>query len=76
MQHTKSLVLTAQVFISLMMAAAMTLIMGYVQAGPQPDWLAHWGWSFLRAWPIAFVLSLAVGPLAFRLAVLVHRCRT
>ncbi len=42
--------------------------MAALNFGIGAEWLHVWGWSFLRAWPIAFVYSLLVGPLAFRLA--------
>ena len=32
-----------------------------------PGWVSTWLGRFARAWPIAFVLSVIVGPLAFRM---------
>ena len=67
MTNKKTLIL-AQVLIALMMAALMTGIFGFIHLGPTAAWLPEWGKSFVMAFPIAFVLSQAVGPLAFRLA--------
>ncbi|MDT8855334.1 DUF2798 domain-containing protein [Paracoccaceae bacterium Fryx2] len=68
MTHSTRTVLLAQVLISAMMAGAMTGIFGLVALGPTEAFLAQWGKTFLTAWPIAFVLSMAIGPLAFKLA--------
>lgn len=67
MTNKKTLIL-AQLLIAMMMAGLMTGIFGFIHMGPSPDFFAEWGRSFLMAFPIAFVLSLGVGPLAFRLA--------
>lgn len=71
-QSTRT-VLIAQVFISCMMAGLMTGIFGALKSGLTPEFLSLWGHSFIVAWPLAFVLSLGVGPIAFRLAWHVNR---
>ena len=61
--------LVLSLFITFFMALVMSGIMGFLNAGPAH--LAHWPVSFITAWPIAFVVSLVVNPLAFKLAFLV-----
>lgn len=84
MQHPdpkreKLTLLVAQLLISGLMALLMTFLFSILLPGLAQGALAPgWGWAWLRnwlsAWPVAFVLSLGVGPLAFRLAFLVlHR---
>ena len=55
-----------QLFISFGMALTMSGIMGFIALGSA--YLPHWPVNFLTAWPIAFVLSMFVSPLAFKLA--------
>ena len=73
MTHSTRTVILAQLFISGIMAGLMTGIFGALALGLTPDFLAQWGRSFMMAWPLAFVLSLGVGPLAFRAAHCVNR---
>lgn len=73
MTHSTRTILLAQVFISCMMAALMTGIFGFANLGATRDFLVQWGQSFVTAWPIAFLLSLGVGPIAFKLANRVNR---
>ena len=56
---TKKTVILAQLFISFMMAASMSGIMGFMALGPTAIWLQAWPRQFITAWPIAFVLSMA-----------------
>jgi hypothetical protein len=58
----------AQALISLMMAAAMSGIISLIALGPTAEWLARWPKAFAVAWPIAFCLTLFVGPLGFKMA--------
>ena len=73
MTHSTRTVILAQLFISGMMAGLMTGIFGALALGLTPEFLTQWGRSFMKAWPVAFVLSLVVGPLAFRAANRVNR---
>ncbi|MDD8023066.1 MAG: DUF2798 domain-containing protein [Paracoccaceae bacterium] len=79
MQHTdpkreKLTIIVAQIFISCLMALSMTLIFSVLPVGFGPGWFATWMQHWLTAWPVAFVFSLGIGPLAFKLAfVLMHR---
>ena len=71
-QSTRT-VLLAQLFISGMMATLMSGLFALWVLGPTQAFLAEWGQRILVAWPIAFVFSLGVGPLAFKLAYQVNR---
>ncbi|RYG12492.1 MAG: DUF2798 domain-containing protein [Burkholderiales bacterium] len=51
-----------------MMAVSMSGIMSLIAMGPTAQWLAAWPMQALIAWPIAFVLTQGVGPIAFFLA--------
>ncbi|WP_233252358.1 DUF2798 domain-containing protein [Saccharospirillum sp. MSK14-1] len=67
MTNTRILI-TAQLFISCMMALLMSGIMSAISLGFSMLWLYVWLQNFLIAWPIAFVLSMLVSKLAFWLA--------
>jgi hypothetical protein len=67
----KKILLVAQGFITLMMAASMSGIMSLIALGPTREWLTQWPVAFITAWPIAFCLTLFVGPLGFKLSVMV-----
>lgn len=60
--------LLAQLIITFMMAASMSGIMSMVALGPTTQWLHVWPHQFIIAWPIAFVLTLFVGRIAFGIA--------
>jgi len=68
MNNTKKLVIIAQVFISGIMALLMSGIMSLVHMGFTLDWLWIWSTTFVVAWPVAFVLSMFVGPVSFKMA--------
>ncbi|MAB04922.1 MAG: DUF2798 domain-containing protein [Rhodobacteraceae bacterium] len=70
---TKITVILAQVFISCMMAFLMTGTFTALPSGFAPGWVAQWMLRFATAWPIAFVLSMLVGPTAFWMARHVQR---
>lgn len=57
------------VFMTFFMALIMSGIMGFVAIGP--EFLAHWPQTFFTAWPIAFIVTQFVTPLAFKLTFLV-----
>ena len=73
MKPSTRTVLLAQLFISGIMASAMSLYMGVAHSGMGIGFLPLWGKSILMAWPVAFVLSLGIGPLAFWLAYRLQR---
>jgi uncharacterized membrane protein len=64
----RKVLITAQVFISGQMAALMTGIFTFLHMGYVPGFFAAWGWGFAQAWPIAFLLSMATGPVGFAIA--------
>ncbi|ALI56037.1 DUF2798 domain-containing protein [Celeribacter marinus] len=65
----KVTIILAQVFISCMMAFFMTLIFGSILPGQlHTGWVSEWMLHFATAWPVAFVFSLGVGPIAFFLS--------
>ncbi|MBT9383699.1 DUF2798 domain-containing protein [Pseudooceanicola sp. CBS1P-1] len=72
--NPKSIVIVAQVFISCFMALLMTFCMSIVLPGTihESGWFATWMQRWLTAWPLAFLFSLGVGPLAFKLSTLVN----
>lgn len=61
-------VLLAQAFISFTMALLMTGYATLLELGPSPDLLGTWLPRFAMAWPVAFLLSIPIGKLAFMLA--------
>jgi len=61
-------VLIAQFLISMTMAFLMTGIFSLIELGISARSLGIWMQNFLTAWPIAFVLSIIVGKVAFGLA--------
>lgn len=61
-------VLLSQVFMTFLMAASMSGLMGLIIAGPSWEWLTHWPLQFLIAWPIAFALTMVAWPLSMKLA--------
>lgn len=67
----KKILLLAQGFITMMMAASMSGIMSLIALGPTRQWLMEWPAAFITAWPIAFLLTLFIGPLGFKLSVMV-----
>lgn len=64
----KKYILLSQVFMTFIMAATMSGLMGLIIAGPSMDWLASWPKQFLIAWPIAFALTMVAWPAAMKLA--------
>lgn len=66
--HSKKIVITAQVFISGMMAFLMTGFFAMLHLGLTPAMLDAWISSLVIAWPVAFCFSIVVSPIAFMLA--------
>ena len=67
MTNKKTLIL-AQALIALMMATFMTGFFSFLNLGPTSEWFLAWGKSFVLAFPVAFLASLVISPIAFRLA--------
>lgn len=72
-RNARATIILAQVFISCLMALSMTLIFTGLPLGFAAGWVGEWLRRFFTAWPIAFLLSLVVGPVSFRLAALCTR---
>ncbi|PJE25664.1 Protein of unknown function [Pseudooceanicola antarcticus] len=66
--QTKAVVILAQLFISCLMALAMTFCMSILPFGFNPGWFATWMQRWLTAWPVAFLFALVIGPMSFKLA--------
>lgn len=65
----KKTTVVLQLLMTFMMATVMSGIMGFVNAGPA--FLSHWALSVLIAWPIAFLVTQVVTPIAFKLAFMI-----
>jgi hypothetical protein len=64
----KKTLLLAQALIALMMATFMTGFFSFLSLGPTSQWILAWGKSFVIAFPVAFLASLVISPIAFRMA--------
>lgn len=69
----KKRILITQVLMTCMMAATMSGIMSLIALGPSQLWLEVWARQFPFAWPIAFVMTMLIFPIANRLAGLIVR---
>lgn len=65
---SKKHALVSQIFMTFIMAATMSDLMGLIMMGPSMEWLAAWPMQFLIAWPIAFVLTMVAWPTSMSLA--------
>lgn len=65
---SKKHVFLSQVFMTFIMAASMSGIMGLIIVGPSIAWLQAWPLQFIIAWPIAFVLTMVAWPVSMALA--------
>lgn len=65
---SKKYVFLSQVFMTFIMAATMSGLMGLIFTGPSLEWLAGWPRQFLIAWPIAFALTMVAWPASMALA--------
>ena len=72
----KKFLFISQVFMTFLMAALMSGIMGLIFSGPSLEWLARWPLQFLVAWPIAFALTMFAWPASMKLAGAVLRPRS
>ncbi|WP_017593898.1 DUF2798 domain-containing protein [Nocardiopsis potens] len=71
----KKSALLSQVFLTFIMAATMSGVMGLLFTGPSMEWLTGWPEQFVIAWPIAFVLTMGAWPASTALAKAVLRDR-
>lgn len=66
--QSKKTIITAQFFISLMMCFLMTGYASTWVVGFNDGFFGFWFHSFIRAWPVAFLLSMVCGSLGFKIA--------
>lgn len=62
----KKTTLVMQLCMTFMMALTMSGTLGFINEGA--DFLAHWPRMFIIAWPIAFLYTRLINPLAFKIA--------
>lgn len=62
----KKTTLVMQIAMTFMMALTMSLTIGLIQVGP--SFLSHWPQTFIVAWPIAFIYTRIINPIAFKIA--------
>lgn len=67
-QQNKKTIIIAQILISFLMALSMTGIFTFFQFGFSFNIIGEWLSRFIIAWPIAFILSIPIGKLSFKLA--------
>ena len=72
---SKKFIFVAQIFMTFIMAASMSGLMGLIFTGFSMQWLADWPQQFLIAWPIAFVLTMFTWPASMAMARFVLRPR-
>jgi len=72
---SKKHIFLSQVFMTFIMAACMSGIMGLIFAGFSLEWLAAWPLQFLIAWPVAFALTMVAWPASMKAAAAILRPR-
>lgn len=66
---SKKYVFVSQVFMTFIMAATMSGLLGLIFGGGfSMEWLQTWPKQFIIAWPIAFVLTMFAWPTSMKLA--------
>jgi membrane-associated PAP2 superfamily phosphatase len=62
----KKTTLVLQLAMTFMMALTMSGTLGFIFNGA--DFVSHWPQTFMIAWPIAFVYTRIINPIAFKIA--------
>jgi membrane-associated PAP2 superfamily phosphatase len=62
----KKTTLVLQLAMTFMMALTMSGTLGFIFNGA--DFLSHWPQTFIIAWPIAFIYTRIINPIAFKIA--------
>ncbi|MBJ6986193.1 MULTISPECIES: DUF2798 domain-containing protein [unclassified Devosia] len=62
----KKTTLVLQLSMTFMMAFVMSGSLGFITAGT--DFLSHWPKMFFIAWPLAFIWTRIINPIAFKIA--------
>jgi hypothetical protein len=65
----KKTTLVLQIIMTFFMALCMSGTIGFINGGA--DFLAHWPKMFIIAWPIAFIWTRIINPIAFKLAFMI-----
>lgn len=66
---SKKHALISQVFMTFIMAAMMSGLLGLIFSGGfSMDWLTTWPKQFIVAWPIAFLLTMVAWPASVSMA--------
>lgn len=60
--------LVSSLLMSLLMSWLMTAWVTWLNVGLTPDFIARWEHAFVAAWPAAFAVVLAFGPMVQRLS--------
>jgi cation transport ATPase len=60
----KRTIIVTQIFMTCLMALSMSGIMSLIALGPSAEWFATWMKQFIIAWPIAFVMTNILWPIA------------
>jgi len=63
---SKKTTLVLQLAMTFMMALTMSGTLGFINGGA--DFLSRWPQTFITAWPIAFIYTRIVNPIAFKIA--------
>ena len=74
--HSKKHIIVAQFFISGLMSLLMSGFFSFFHLGFTTYGLETWRESFLIAWPIAFTLSMIVGPIGFKISEMLLKIKT
>lgn len=69
-------VIVTQLIMTFMMATSMSGMMSLMAMGPTAAWLSRWPLQALTAWPIAFVATMVLFPVASRISRLLLRTPT
>jgi hypothetical protein len=62
----KKTTLILQISMTFMMALTMSGTLGFITAGA--EFWSHWPQTFIIAWPIAFIYTRIINPIAFKIA--------
>lgn len=65
--NVKTIIVT-QIIMTCLMALSMSGIMLYIAIGSTPDFFTIWMKQFIVAWPIAFVMTNVMWPIANKIA--------
>ncbi|MDD9339582.1 MAG: DUF2798 domain-containing protein [Providencia heimbachae] len=67
----KRTIILTQIIMTCLMASSMSGIMLFISIGFIPDFFTVWSKQFIIAWPIAFIMTNLMWPIASKLAFLI-----